>query len=271
VPAQQPAAQDVESQTQPFVGSHLWPGAHCAAPLHWHCAAPASSVPHPLAPEPHAKHAFPLAPQSAALSAALHVPVLVSQQPLVQFVQAINGDCVPWVTSDASGSSTGSRTDCDPQPVAKRSPKKSPQRPGHGHAAVLDSIEASSTEPRGSTLVHGGHYVRSIARATGTPGIPGARPTCSVPGDIFAVAQVSLAPAVPRIVSSISGSALSVIHRADTTLQRAASTMAHVGSGSGDVASGAIGLTQARTEVQLGVRLANTESKMQKALLDIFA
>ncbi len=72
-------------------------------------------------------------------------------------------------------------------------------------------------------------------------------------------------------ISSIASTARVAFEQADTTLQRAASTMAHVSSGTGDVASGAVDLTKARTDVQLGVHVVNTASKMEKALLDIFA
>ncbi len=72
-------------------------------------------------------------------------------------------------------------------------------------------------------------------------------------------------------ISSIAGTSAAAFQQADTTLQRAASTMARVSSGTGDVASGAVDLTKARMDTQLGVRVVNTASKMEKALLDIFA
>jgi hypothetical protein len=72
-------------------------------------------------------------------------------------------------------------------------------------------------------------------------------------------------------LSSIGAASSVAFQQADTTLQRAATAMASVSSGTGDVASGSVDLTKARTDVQLGVRVVNTESKMQKALLDIFA
>jgi hypothetical protein len=72
-------------------------------------------------------------------------------------------------------------------------------------------------------------------------------------------------------LSSIGAASFVAFQQADSTLQRAASTMAHVSSGTGDVASGAVDLTQSRMDGQLGVRVANTETKMQKALLDLFA
>jgi hypothetical protein len=71
-------------------------------------------------------------------------------------------------------------------------------------------------------------------------------------------------------LSSIGAMSSVAFQQADSTLQRAASTMANVSSGTGRVASGTVDLTQARTSEQLGVRMVNTESQMQKALLDIF-
>jgi hypothetical protein len=73
-------------------------------------------------------------------------------------------------------------------------------------------------------------------------------------------------------LSSIGAASSIAFKQADSTLQRAASTMARVGSSSSpDPTSGAVDLTKARVDEQLGVRVANTEGKMQKALLDMFA
>ena len=72
-------------------------------------------------------------------------------------------------------------------------------------------------------------------------------------------------------MSSIGAASSVAFQQADRTLQGAASAMTGVSTGKGDVTAAAVDLTKARTDVQLGVRVVNTESKMQKALLDIFA
>ncbi len=71
-------------------------------------------------------------------------------------------------------------------------------------------------------------------------------------------------------LSGIGALASVAFQQADRTLQTAASAMTQVSAGGSDPVSAAVDLTKAKTDVQLGVRVVNTESKMQKALLDIF-
>lgn len=71
-------------------------------------------------------------------------------------------------------------------------------------------------------------------------------------------------------LSGIGALGSGAFRQADRTLQSAAAAMTQVSSGGSDPVSTAVDLTKARTDVQLGVRAVNAESKMQKALLDIF-
>jgi hypothetical protein len=69
---------------------------------------------------------------------------------------------------------------------------------------------------------------------------------------------------------SILGVSLSGFQQADVLMNKAATQMAQASSASDSVVSGEVDLTTARLQENASVHVANAETQMNKALLDIF-